>query len=87
MATKERPIEDRLREIIVDALIVDETEVTLHSNLREDLGADSLDLAEIGLRIEETFGFEVDDEDGDKLKTFEDCIKLVEKRVKAMGVQ
>lgn len=87
MPTKERPIEDRLRDIVVESLIVDETEVTLHSNLREDLGADSLDLVELGLKIEEEFGFEVTDEDGDKLVTFEDCMKLVEKRVKKMGVQ
>lgn len=86
MPTK-RPIEDRLRDIIVESLIVDETEVTLHSNLREDLGADSLDLVELGLRIEEAFDFEVTDEDGDKLVTFEDCLKLVEARTKKMGVQ
>lgn len=87
MPTKELPIEGRLRDIVVDQLIVDETEVTLHSNLREDLGADSLDLVELGLKIEEEFGFEVTDEDGDKLVTFEDCVKLVEKKAKKTEVQ
>jgi len=87
MATKQRPIEDRLRDIVVDALIVDETEVTLNSNLREDLGADSLDLVELGLRIEEEFDFEVTDEDGDKLVTFQDCVNLVEERTKPKEVK
>ena len=84
MATKERSIEDRVRDIIVEALIVDELDVTKHSNLREDLGADSLDLVEIGLQIEEAFHFEVDDADGDAMVTFEDVVALVEKRLKEM---
>ncbi len=84
MGTKERSIEDRLKEIVTKSLIVDDTEVTRHSNLRDDLGADSLDLVELGLQIEEAFGFEVTDEDGDKMVTFEDLIELVEKKQEAL---
>lgn len=87
MTAKERSIEDRLRDIICEALIVDETEVTPGANLREELAADSLDMAEIGLKIEEEFDLTVDDEDGDAMVTFEDVVKLVEKKVKAKGVQ
>jgi acyl carrier protein len=80
--TKDTAIEDKVRDILVDVLIVDETEVTPGANLREELGADSLDVVEIGIKLEEEFGFEIDDEEGDKLKTVSDIVKLVEKRTK-----
>ena len=79
---KTKEIEDKVRDILVDQLIVDETDITPEARLREDLDADSLDVVEIGLRIEETFGFFVDDEDGDNLKTVADVVALVEKKTK-----
>ena len=82
---KTKEIEDKVRDILVDQLIVDETDITPEARLREDLDADSLDVVEGGMRIEETFGFEVDDEDGDGLKTVSDIVALVEKKTK--GVQ
>lgn len=81
MSKKEATVADRVKEIIVETLIVDETEVTPGSNLYEDLQADSLDVVELGLKLEKTFGFEVQDSDGDKLKTVQDVIDLVEKKV------
>ena len=79
---KTKEIEDKVRDILVDQLIVDETDITPEARLREDLDADSLDVVEVGMRIEETFGFEVDDEDGDGLKTVSDIVALVEKKTK-----
>lgn len=85
MATQQS-IETRVQSIIVEVLCVDATEVTPEATLREDLGADSMDLAELGMHLEEAFDFEMDDADGDALKTVKDVVELVEEKM-AKGVQ
>jgi acyl carrier protein len=60
---------EKLRDILVEQLGVDEDDVTPEASFENDLGADSLDLVEILMAIEEEFGFEVSEEDVDGIDT------------------
>jgi len=71
---------EKLKEIIVEQLGVDTDEITLTSSFKEDLGADSLDLVELIMAMEEEFGIEIPDEDAENIKTVEDALKYVEKK-------
>lgn len=65
----------KLKEILVDQLGVDPDTINLSSNLREDLGADSLDEVEILMAVEEDFDIVISDEEAEKWKTVEDIAK------------
>jgi len=67
-------------EIIVEQLGVDIADVTLEKSFVEDLNADSLDLTELIMTFEERFGFEISEEDAEKLKTVGDVVDYIEKR-------
>lgn len=69
---------DKIKEIIVEQLQVDESEVQLDTNLMKDLDADSLDAVEIIMAIEDLYGIEIPDEDAEKLQTVEDLVKYVD---------
>ena len=69
---------DKIREIIVEQLQVDEDEITLETNLMKDLSADSLDAVEIIMAIEDEYGFEIPDEEAEKMQTVQDLVKFVE---------
>lgn len=69
---------DTIKEIIIEQLQVDESEVTMETNLMKDLSADSLDAVEIIMAIEDKYGFEIPDEDAEKFQTVEDLVKYVE---------
>jgi acyl carrier protein len=62
-------VDERLRKIIADQLGVDEDKVTADAHFIEDLNADSLDLVELIMAIEEEFGIEISDEDANQLTT------------------
>ena len=68
---------EKIREIIVNQLGVSEAEVTLTTSLKEELGEDSLDLFEIIMQLEETFGVEIPSEDLVDAVTIEDVIKYL----------
>ena len=73
---------EKVREIIAYELGENEEDITLEADFEDDLGADSLDMVEIILAVEEEFGIEISDEDYEKLKTVEglvECIKEVGK--------
>ena len=70
-------IEDKIIDIIVDKLGVERSEVTPEAVFVDDLGADSLDLVELIMAMEEEFGFEIADEDAEKLRTVQDVITFV----------
>ncbi len=76
MATKEQ-IFDKVKEIIVDQLGVEEDEVTLESSFIEDLGADSLDIVELIMALEEEFGLEIPDDEAEKIATVNDAIEYI----------
>lgn len=79
MATKDQ-IFDKVKAIIVDQLGVEEEEVSLESSFIEDLGADSLDIVELIMALEEEFEIEVPDEDAEKLLTVESAVKYISER-------
>jgi acyl carrier protein len=74
--------EERVREIIVELLGVDESKVTLDASFREDLKADSLDLVELIMKIEEEFGGEISDEEAQKITTVGEAVHYIETRMK-----
>lgn len=73
-------IEKEVIDIIVEQLGVDANDVTPAKKFVEDLNADSLDLTELIMTFEERFGFEISEEDAEKLKTVADVIEYIEKR-------
>ena len=73
-------IEDKVIDIIVDKLGVERSEVTPEAVFVDDLGADSLDLVELIMAMEEEFGMEIADEDAEKLRTVQDVINFVSAR-------
>ncbi len=73
-------IQQEIIEIIVEQLGVDAADVTPEKSFVEDLNADSLDLTELIMTFEERFGFEISEEDAEKLKTVSDAIEYIEKR-------
>jgi len=77
-----KTVEQRLKEVIVEQLSVDESQLKPETNFIDDLGADSLDAVEVLMAIEEEFGFEISDEDAEKLQTFGKLQKYVEDRAK-----
>lgn len=75
--------EQEVIDIVVEQLGVDKADVTPAKSFVEDLNADSLDLTELIMTFEERFGFEISEEDAEKLKTVSDVIGYIEKRKKA----
>jgi acyl carrier protein len=75
-------VQDKIKQIIVDELGVDEAEVTENARFIEDLGADSLDLVELVMRFEEEFDIEIPDEDAEKIQAVRDAYAYVEQHKK-----
>lgn len=71
-------VESRLKKIIVDNLGVDEAEVVPSANFVDDLNADSLDLVELIMSLEEEFGIEISDEEAEKIRTVGDAIDYIQ---------
>jgi acyl carrier protein len=70
-------LEEKVINIVVDKLGVDRGEVTPDAVFVDDLGADSLDLVELIMAMEEEFGFEIADEEAEKLRTVGDVISFI----------
>lgn len=68
---------DKVKAIIVDQLGVEEDQVTPDASFIEDLGADSLDIVELIMALEEEFDIEVPDEDAEKLLTVRDAVDYI----------
>jgi len=73
-------IDERVKQIIVEQLGVNEDQVTPEASLIEDLGADSLDIVELVMAFEEEFGQEIPDEDTEKIRTVADVVRYLEER-------
>ncbi len=73
-------VEAKIKQIIKDQLGVSEEEVTLEASFVEDLGADSLDLTELIMAMEEEFSCEIADEDAQKILKVKDAIAYVESK-------
>ena len=74
----DKPIDQRVKDIIVEQLGVKPEQVVPAAKFIEDLGADSLDTVELVMALEEEFGIEVPDEQAEKLQSVGDVIKYVE---------
>ncbi len=68
----------KIQEITADRLGVDETDITPDASFREDLEADSLDLVELIMELEEQFGMEIPDEEAEKITTVEEAVDYVQ---------
>ena len=72
-------VEDKVKQIVVTQLGVEESSVTEKAKFIEDLGADSLDIVELVMAMEEAFGVDIPDEEAENIKTVQDAITYVKK--------
>ncbi len=68
---------EKIREIVVEQLGVAEDQVTMESSFVDDLGADSLDIVELVMALEEAFGVEIPDSEAEKISTVGDVVEYV----------
>ena len=76
------PISERLKKIVVDQLGVDENEVVPSASFVEDLNADSLDLVELIMSLEEEFKLQISDEDAEKITTVQEAEDYIEEHLR-----
>ena len=69
---------DKVKDIIVDQLDVDEDKITLEASITEDLGADSLDVVDLIMSLEEEFDIKIPDDEVENVKTVGDIVKFIE---------
>ncbi len=69
---------DKIKDIIIEQLQVEESDISMDTNLMKDLSADSLDAVEIIMAIEEEYGIEIPDEDAENFQTVGDLVEYVE---------
>tara|TARA_Y100000590_G_C14884929_1_gene700409 strand:+ start:198 stop:431 length:234 start_codon:yes stop_codon:yes gene_type:complete len=72
---------NKIKEIIVDNLGVNEEQITLEAKFIDDLGADSLDTVELIMQFEEEFGIEIPDEDAEKLLSVQQALDYISKQI------
>ena len=76
-------VEEKVKHIIVEQLGVDEEEVKGEASFVDDLGADSLDVVELVMALEEEFGLEISDEDAEKLTTVKHAVDYIQANAKS----
>lgn len=69
---------ETVKKIIVDRLDVDEASVTMEASFKDDLGADSLDIVELVMELEDEFDLEISDEDAEKITTVGEVVNYIE---------
>lgn len=78
-------VDEKVKQIIVEQLGVDEAEVTPSASFVDDLGADSLDTVELVMAFEEAFDIEIPDEDAEKIRTVQDANSYIGSHAKGGG--
>ncbi|MFB6466607.1 acyl carrier protein [Cytobacillus sp. Hz8] len=68
---------ERVTKIIVDRLGVEESQITLEASFKDDLGADSLDVVELVMELEDEFDMEISDDDAEKISTVGDAVNYI----------
>ncbi|WP_026906087.1 acyl carrier protein [Paucisalibacillus globulus] len=68
---------DRVKEIIIDKLDVEESKVTMEASFKDDLEADSLDVVELVMELEDEFDMEIADEEAEKINTVGDAVNYI----------
>lgn len=69
---------EKVKTVIAEELEVEESQITMDSLIVDDLGADSLDVVELIMRLEENFEIEIPDEDAEKIQSVGDAVKFIE---------
>jgi acyl carrier protein len=69
---------DRVKRIVIERLGVEEAEVTNEANFKDDLGADSLDVVELVMELEDEFDLEISDEDAEKITTVGEVVNYIQ---------
>ena len=77
-------VDERVKQIIVEQLGVDEAEATPDASFVDDLGADSLDTVELVMAFEEAFEIEIPDEDAEKIRTVKDAVDYINAHAKGL---
>lgn len=72
---------ERVRKVIAEQLGVDEAQVTPDASFQDDLNADSLDLVDLIMSLEEQFNLEISDEEAEKIRTVRDAVEYIEERL------
>ena len=73
---------ERVTKVVVDRLGVDESEIKMEASFRDDLGADSLDVVELVMELEDEFDMEISDDAAEKIATVGDAVSFIETKVK-----
>jgi len=76
-----KSVEEKVKEIIVEQLGVEEDDVTPNAKFIEDLGADSLDTVELVMALEEAFDIQIPDEDAEKISTVGEAIEYIKEHM------
>ncbi len=74
---------EKVKNIIVDQLDVEEDKVTMNANIQDDLGADSLDIVDLVMSFEDEFDMEIPDDQVENIKTVGDVVKYIEENTEA----
>ena len=69
---------DKIKELIVDQLDVEEDKLTMEANIQDDLGADSLDIVDLVMSVEDAFEVKIEDEDVENIKTVGDIVNYID---------
>ncbi len=75
-------VEKKVKEIVAEQLGKDVNEITTNAAFIDDLGADSLDIVELVMKMEEEFGIEIPDEEAEKIKTVNDVVEYIKAHAK-----
>ena len=71
---------DKVKDVVLDKLGVEDSQITMEASFVDDLGADSLDTVELIMQLEEEFGIEIPDEDAEKITTVGAAVEYIDKK-------
>ena len=75
-------VDKKVKEIVAEQLGKDVNEITTNASFIDDLGADSLDIVELVMKMEEEFGIEIPDEEAEKIRTVNDVVEYIKAHAK-----